>query len=226
MISQQLFFGTQALPTWAIKYFHDKSRIIFDYFSTAVTRSPHLKAEEGRTAHVERIRAAKNFEELCRINGYVPEEHVVRTTDGYLLGIHRLPGKKNQGRTQPGIRDGKSVVYLHHGLLMNSEVWVCLTDEQRCLPFVLAEKGYDVWVRRRNFETWHHLTPFDGSWATIEGTNTPKNPCTILQILTSSGTFRCTLSSAPLTSADAANAAAWLLIGHVARESVAVMTCA
>lgn len=32
------------------------------------------------------------------------------------------------------------------GLLMNSEVWVCLTDEERCLPFALAEQGYDVWV--------------------------------------------------------------------------------
>ncbi len=29
---------------------------------------------------------------------------------------------------------------------MNSEVWVCLTDEERCIPFVLAEHGYDVWV--------------------------------------------------------------------------------
>jgi lysosomal acid lipase/cholesteryl ester hydrolase len=29
---------------------------------------------------------------------------------------------------------------------MNSEVWVCLTDENRCLPFKLVEKGYDVWV--------------------------------------------------------------------------------
>lgn len=35
------------------------------------------------------------------------------------------------------------------GLLMNSEVWVCLTEEERCLPFALAEKGYDVWVRGR-----------------------------------------------------------------------------
>lgn len=40
----------------------------------------------------------------------------------------------------------KPVVYLHHGLLMNSEVWVCLTEEERCLPFVLASKGYDVWL--------------------------------------------------------------------------------
>ena len=29
---------------------------------------------------------------------------------------------------------------------MNSEVWVCLLDKEQCLPFVLAEKGYDVWV--------------------------------------------------------------------------------
>lgn len=40
----------------------------------------------------------------------------------------------------------KKVVYLHHGLLMSSEVWVALTDEQRCLPFQLVERGYDVWL--------------------------------------------------------------------------------
>jgi lysosomal acid lipase/cholesteryl ester hydrolase len=40
----------------------------------------------------------------------------------------------------------KKVVYLHHGLMMNSEVWVCLTDKERCLPFELVERGYDVWL--------------------------------------------------------------------------------
>lgn len=40
----------------------------------------------------------------------------------------------------------KRVAYLHHGLLMNSEVWVALTDAQRCLPFELVERGFDVWV--------------------------------------------------------------------------------
>lgn len=29
---------------------------------------------------------------------------------------------------------------------MNSEVWVCLTDAQKVLPFVLVERGFDVWV--------------------------------------------------------------------------------
>ena len=101
----------------------------------------------ARAKLVERIRIAQNFEELCAIHGYTPEEHVVRTSDGYLLGIHRLPSKRNEGRIPPGTYIGKPVVYLHHGLLMNSEVWVCLTDEQRILPFVLVERGYDVWVR-------------------------------------------------------------------------------
>jgi lysosomal acid lipase/cholesteryl ester hydrolase len=95
------------------------------------------------------LRDASDFVDMCAIYGYYAEEHVVQTGDGYLLGLHRLAWRKgeenqkvNQGET--GIR--KNVVYLHHGLLMNSEVWVCLTDEQRCLPFHLVEKGYDVWV--------------------------------------------------------------------------------
>lgn len=29
---------------------------------------------------------------------------------------------------------------------MNSEIWVCLTEVERCLPFVLVELGYDVWL--------------------------------------------------------------------------------
>lgn len=32
------------------------------------------------------------------------------------------------------------------GLMMNSEIWVCLTEKERCLPFVLVDAGYDVWV--------------------------------------------------------------------------------
>jgi len=43
----------------------------------------------------------------------------------------------------------KPAIYLHHGLLMNSEVWVCLTEAERCLPFALVDKGYDVWVSHR-----------------------------------------------------------------------------
>ena len=76
---------------------------------------------------------------------------MVQTADGYLLGIHRLPYKKGEERDGVLVNAGrrsitKSVVYLHHGLLMNSEVWVCITEEERCLPFALVEQGYDVWL--------------------------------------------------------------------------------
>ncbi len=79
---------------------------------------------------------------------------MVQTKDGFLLGLHRLAWKK--GEEDVKVNSGprglkKRVVYLHHGLLMNSEVWVCLTDAQRALPFLLVEKGFDVWVSIARF---------------------------------------------------------------------------
>lgn len=82
----------------------------------------------------------------------------MQTKDGYLLGLHRIVKKNDFNRSRSHSRvgsgrveatrgnGGKKVVYLHHGLLMNSEVWVCQTERERCLPFVLADLGYDVWV--------------------------------------------------------------------------------
>jgi lysosomal acid lipase/cholesteryl ester hydrolase len=95
------------------------------------------------------VRDASDFVELCRLWGYEAEEHIVQTKDGFLLGLHRLQWRKGEegSKVNCGPKSTKKrVAYLHHGLLMNSEVWVCLTDEQRCLPFELVERGFDVWV--------------------------------------------------------------------------------
>ena len=75
----------------------------------------------------------------------------MQTGDGYLLGVHRLPFRKGEEASGVRVNAGpdsirKPVVYLHHGLLMNSEVWVCITEEERCLPFTLVNQGYDVWL--------------------------------------------------------------------------------
>ncbi|KAI0072829.1 triacylglycerol lipase [Panus rudis PR-1116 ss-1] len=126
------------LPKYVIKWFYDRSRSIFHL---VVPRAP--KSEQSKL--VDRIRRARDFETLCNIWGYDFEEHVVLTKDGYLLGLHRLRLRKGEERT-PGSAPGKPVVYLHHGLLMNSEVWVCLTSAERSLPFVLVELGFDVWL--------------------------------------------------------------------------------
>lgn len=128
------------LPKPVIQWFYDRSRFIFHL----VVGPPKRKTNEERLS--DRIRRARDFDKLCEIFGYAFEEHVILTKDGYLLGLHRLCLKQGEQRNRMGISTGKPVVYLHHGLLMNSEVWVCLTDSQRCLPFVLVELGFDVWL--------------------------------------------------------------------------------
>jgi len=128
------------LPKSVINWFYRQSRSLFH----RITEQPKRRSEEKRAA--DNVLNARDFGELCTLYGYTHEEHVVLTKDGYLLGLHRLPSKKGQRRSNPGGSTGKPVVYLHHGLLMNSEVWVCLTDASRSLPFVLAEQGYDVWL--------------------------------------------------------------------------------
>lgn len=95
------------------------------------------------------IAEASDFTEMCGLFGYEAEEHIVQTRDGYLLGLHRLAYRKGEQGIRVNQGEGslsKKVVYLHHGLLMCSEVWVALTDEKRCLPFQLVQKGYDVWL--------------------------------------------------------------------------------
>ncbi|RYC53860.1 hypothetical protein CHU98_g12347 [Xylaria longipes] len=136
---------TLALPTSLVNLFTDVSRRIFN----SATSLAYKRAEERKNAISTSIRNASDFVAICATYGYAAEEHVVQTKDGYLLGLHRLAWRKGEEDTK--VNDGpasvkKRVVYLHHGLLMNSEVWVCQTDEQRSLPFVLVEHGFDVWL--------------------------------------------------------------------------------
>lgn len=131
------------LPKFIILWFYERSRLLFHKFSgrPVKTRNGNTKAKARENTISEKILKAADFEELCAIHGYIHEEHVVMTKDGYLLGVHRIAAKKGQRKSNPGTSTGKPVVYLHHGLLMNSEVWVCLTDAERALPFVLVEAG-------------------------------------------------------------------------------------
>ncbi|KAK8042153.1 hypothetical protein PG993_006676 [Apiospora rasikravindrae] len=136
---------TLALPNSLLSLFYAASRRLFNRFASPAQR----RAEQRRKSISSSIRNASDFVDLCAEFGYTAEEHVVQTKDGYLLGIHRLPWRK--GEEDMKVNNGpqslrKKVVYLHHGLMMNSEVWVSLTDAQRCLPFVLVERGYDVWL--------------------------------------------------------------------------------
>lgn len=137
---------TLALPTPIINLCYRLTRRIWNQLSSPSSKRSRQKKKGVWSA----IANASDFTELCELYGYYCEEHIVQTGDGYLLGLHRLGWKAGEEGTRVnGGKEGglkKKVVYLHHGLMMNSEVWVCLTERERCLPFELVERGYDVWL--------------------------------------------------------------------------------
>ncbi|WPH05076.1 putative lipase c16a3.12c [Acrodontium crateriforme] len=135
---------TLLLPSPIIKVCYRLSRAAFNALSSPYTR----RARNRKKSVSSPIAQAHDFVELCELFGYSAEEHIVQTRDGYLLGVHRLANKRGEEdpvNCGPGSVQ-KRVAYLHHGLLMNSEVWVCLTEKERCLPFLLLEQGFDVWL--------------------------------------------------------------------------------
>ncbi|KAL8922253.1 MAG: hypothetical protein Q9172_003644 [Xanthocarpia lactea] len=136
---------TLGLPQPIIRFCYNQSRNVFIILSSSQGR----QARSKHGSIVSAVANAADFVDLCSLFGYYAEEHVVQTLDGYLLGLHRLGWRKGEEGLRVNAGQGsirKPVVYMHHGLLMNSEVWVCLTEKERCLPFMLVEKGYDVWL--------------------------------------------------------------------------------
>ncbi|KAF3089713.1 cholesterol esterase [Orbilia oligospora] len=136
---------TLALPAPIINFLYSRSRALFKLLPS--TKESKIDKKSSSEV-VKKIRDADGFVEMCEIWGYEAEEHIVQTKDGYLLGLHRIPRAKDEPKPKRGEKgkEKKGVVYLHHGLMMNSEVWVCNIQPEKCLPFVLAEQGYDVWL--------------------------------------------------------------------------------
>lgn len=162
---------TLALPSPIINICYRLTRRLWNYLSSPASRRNRQK----RKGVWSSIANASDFTELCELYGYHCEEHIVQTGDGYLLGLHRLGWRRGEEDVRVNAGPGKGgakkkIVYLHHGLLMNSEVWVCLTERERCLPFELVERGYDVWVSKFHYHTtcvehvagsYRNVTPAD-----------------------------------------------------------------
>lgn len=69
--------------------------------------------------------------------GYRSETHTVLTSDGYMLTMQRILPESEDAP--------KQAIMLHHGLLGSSEDWLLL-GPGLSLPFLLVDKGYDVWL--------------------------------------------------------------------------------
>lgn len=67
-------------------------------------------------------------------SGYPLEEHVVTTSDGYILSMQRIPR-----------RESKEVVFFMHGVLDTSLGWVC-NGPQGSQAFAAYDAGADVWL--------------------------------------------------------------------------------
>ncbi|KAK9318909.1 Alpha/Beta hydrolase protein [Lipomyces orientalis] len=134
MLESFLRSVTSCLPLPIFALYEGVIRRIYAVIVPSATREQTI---------TQQIVNAAGFVDMCALYGYSVEEHIVKTTDGYLLGVHRIYRSKCEITHEVPPQE---IVYFQHGLLGNSENFVCVTDPKRCLPFLLVEQGYDVWL--------------------------------------------------------------------------------
>lgn len=109
-------------------------------YNRLISQEDKALKEDVFLQRVEALRSASNFEELCEINGFVCENHLVSTKDGYTLTMQRLNPTAN------GYEPNGKTVYFQHGLLMSSEIWCVRIKKDENLPFKICQLGYDVFM--------------------------------------------------------------------------------
>ncbi|XP_064971679.1 triacylglycerol lipase 2-like, partial [Musa acuminata AAA Group] len=120
------------------------------FFVLSMGFQGELAGAHGRRQLVQSLEAADDG--VCTAvvspQGYECREYEVKTQDGYILTMHRIPqgrGGGSAGKRQP--------VLLQHGVLSDGLTWL-LNPPQQSLPFVLADNGFDVWITHGRGTRW------------------------------------------------------------------------
>ncbi|XP_055611395.1 lipase 3-like [Uranotaenia lowii] len=79
--------------------------------------------------------------EITSKYGYRTETHKVETYDGFKVEMHRISASPTAGPFDPE----KPPVFLMHGLMGSSGDWIMI-GPKNALPYLLADRGYDVWM--------------------------------------------------------------------------------
>ncbi|EDS31959.1 lipase 1 [Culex quinquefasciatus] len=96
-------------------------------------------ARAGSPFHVAEEDAKLLVPQLVRKYGYPVEKHQVRTEDGYLLGMFRIPGGRN------GTVPGRRPILMMHSWFSSCADWVVI-GPGNALGYLLADRGYDIWM--------------------------------------------------------------------------------
>ncbi|MCD7455044.1 Lipoyl ligase [Datura stramonium] len=102
-----------------------------------------LGSSRGRR-HFGLISYGDNGAGMCAstvaVHGYKCQEFEVKTDDGYILSVQRIP----EGRAGGGGQIRQPVL-LQHGVLVDGATWL-LNPPEQSLGTILADNGFDVWI--------------------------------------------------------------------------------
>ncbi|KAJ3656552.1 hypothetical protein Zmor_015623 [Zophobas morio] len=117
------------------------------YVPVLVTLFSYLLVQVSYKFTLKHPYADLNVEELITKYEYPVQVHHVTTEDGYILTLQRIPHGRKSGPPQNG------PVLLVPGLLQSAWDFVHY-GPNHSLPFLLTEKGYDVWLGNVRGTTW------------------------------------------------------------------------